>query len=102
LYCLLDLSGCTYNTCQSPRIPTSQIHSAQSIFAAVGARLVYFETPMASTEFAELFLCVPWNSVARGSETVSVTYGSRRDVTQTIAFLSTASQQGTSNLMNYV
>jgi hypothetical protein len=40
----------------------------------------------------ELFLCVAWNSVARGSEAVSVTYGPRRDVKQSIAFLSTASQ----------
>jgi hypothetical protein len=93
LHCLLCLLDCTFNTCQSPGIPTSQSHSALSIFAVVGARLVYFDTSTASTVFAELFLYVSWNSVARGSEAVSVTYGPRRDVKQSIAFLSTASQR---------
>ena len=102
LHFLLDPLDCTFNTCQSPRIPTSRSHSAPNIFAAVGGRLGYFDTSMASTEFAELFLCVSWNIVARGSEAVSVTYGSCCDVKQSTTFLSTASQRRTGDLMNCV
>ena len=90
LHCLLDLLDSTFNISQSPGIPTS--HSALSIFAVFAALLVYFDVSTASTEFVELFLRVSWNSVARGSEAVSVTRGSSRDVKQSITFLSTASQ----------
>ena len=99
LHGLLDLLDCTFTTRQRLRIPTSQTHSAPNIFAVAEARLVYFDAPAVSTVFVKLFLCVSWNSVARGSEAVSVTCGSRSDVKQSVTFLSTASQR-TGNLMN--
>ena len=64
------------------------------------ASLIYFDASRASAEFVELFLCVSRNSVARGSEAVSVTCGTRCDVEQGKRLLSTVSQRRTDTLMN--
>ena len=57
------------------------------------ASLIYFDASRASAEFVEKFLCVSRNSVARGSEAVSVTCGTRCDVEQGKRLLSTVSQR---------